>query len=119
MEEYKRPFVQIFLRDFKNAAKGNFDFSYRRGKNLETLTELGLTIQDCKDIIISLAVEDCCKQPEDDRDEVRGGSVWFFGKSVGGHDIYIKLKLVDRGEKKLAQCLSFHIADHPLQYPLK
>lgn len=119
MEEYKRPLVQIFLRDFKNAAIDYFDLSYRRDKNLETLAELGLTLQDCKNIIISLAVEDCCKQPEDDRDEVRGGSVWFFGKKIGGRDIYIKLKLVDLGEKKLAKCLSFHFADHPLQYPLK
>jgi hypothetical protein len=118
MEEYKRPLIQIFLKDFKKAAIDNFELSHR-GKNLETLIELGLTLRDCKDIIISLAVEDCCKQPEDDRDETKGGSVWFFGKKIRDREIYIKLKLVALGEKRLAKCLSFHIADHPLRYPLK
>ncbi len=65
MEEYKRPLIQIFLRDFRSAAKDNFEIS-RRDRNTDTLKELGLTIQDCKNIILSLAVEDCCKEPEDD-----------------------------------------------------
>jgi hypothetical protein len=118
MEEYQRPLIQIFLRDFKNAAKDNFDFSRRR-KNMDTLMQFGLTVQDCKEIIISLVVEDCCKRPEDDRDEAKGGLVWFFGKNISDCEIYIKLKLVDLGEKKLAKCLSFHVANHALQYPLR
>jgi len=118
LEGYKRPLVQVFLENFKNAAKDNFDLS-RRDKNMDTLTGLGLTVQDCRNIINSLVVEDCCRQPEDDRDDVRGGSVWFFGTKIGDREIYIKLKLVDLGDKKLAKCLSFHTADHTLQYPLK
>lgn len=119
MEEYKRPLIQIFLRDFRSAAKDNFEIS-RRVRNTDTLKELGLTFQDCRNIILSLAVEDCCREPEADKDKARGGSVWFFGKKIEGREIYIKLKVVTLPNgKRLAKCLSFHFADHQLQYPLK
>jgi hypothetical protein len=67
--------------------------------------------------VLSLRVEDYSSGPKPDRDEP--GQVWEFGKKVGGNEIYIKLKIHDQGRRKVAKCISFHIAVHDVCYPFK
>jgi hypothetical protein len=57
--------------------------------------------------------------PEPDKDHSRGGAIWVFGKTIKGHEIYIKLKLAEVNGKSLAKCISFHKANLPITYPLR
>jgi hypothetical protein len=44
-------------------------------------------------------------------------AAWVFGKDVKGREIYIKIMLGAKNSQTI--CISFHIAEHPLKYPLK
>ena len=84
---------------------------------IETLTLLGITRRICHEELLGLSVENYCQGPEEDRD--RPGKVWVFGKSFEGKDVYIKLKIANVGKETIAKCLSFHLAEFPLCFPLK
>ena|SRR3990167_4217765 len=49
----------------------------------------------------------------------RPGDVWIFGKQIGGKEVYIKLKIAQGGQEKIAKCLSFHAAKYPLYFPFQ
>lgn len=110
--------VRDFLLDFKQAAtvRSGIDI-VPRADTLSTLAQLGLTKANLEQILLALSVTDYCKGPESDRD--RRGELWFFGREIDGHQVYIKLKVAQVGQKKLAKCISFHIAKFPLRYPLR
>ncbi len=88
-----------------------------RAGSIETLRFLGLTKRNLEEILLGLSVTDCCAGPKQDRD--RPGEIWEFGKDLDGYEVYIKLKVADIGGAKIAKCISFHIATHPLKYPYK
>lgn len=119
MPETDRQSVESFLSNYKAAAKQSFRLARHRPKNMATLKQLGMHERECANQILSLTVEDYCKGPEDDRDKGKGGEFWFFGKRIEAHEVYIKLKLVEIGEKKEALCISFHIAEYKMSYPFK
>jgi len=107
--------VKLFLFQFKEFAQKNFKF-IKREKCLDTISRLGITIQQAKEEIMGLTYEDYYKGPLPDTGS-KGGELWEFGKTVGGNEIFIRLKTVS--QHKMAKCQSFHIAEHPLQYPYK
>ena len=43
--------------------------------------------------------------------------MWIFGKDVKGKEIYIKITMGSFGNSVI--CISFHIAEYEMQYPLK
>ena len=43
--------------------------------------------------------------------------MWVFGKEVKQKEVYIKISM--GLENKSAVCISFHVADHPMNYPYK
>lgn len=88
-----------------------------RPKNNQTILDLGLTKQNIRETILELAVMDYVRGPEADRD--RQGEVWVFGKQVAQKEVYIKLKIAQVGTKRIAKCISFHVAEYPLRYPNK
>lgn len=118
MQASEKQSVQEFLSGYKAAAKESFRL-IRRPQNMTTLNQLGMDVRGCENQILSLTAEDYCKGPEDDRAKEKGGRIWFFGKRIEDHEIYIKLKLVAIGEKKEALCISFHIAEYKMSYPFK
>jgi hypothetical protein len=87
----------------------------------KTPLELGLTEQNCRDVIDSLTVENYSNGPDDDRDRPGTGKIWTFGSEVSGVEVYIKLKVfeVRRGimVETCAKCLSFHRAERSIRYP--
>lgn len=87
-------------------------------KNLTSLASLGLTPEIRKEILLSLTVDNYSSGPEPDRD-FPGEVLWKFGKEVGDKQVYIKLKIDDQGHRKVAKCMSFHIAEHEIYYPHK
>lgn len=88
-----------------------------RPKNNQTIMELGLTKHNITRILLELTVADYIRGPEQDRD--KPGELWVFGKQVAQKEIYIKLKIAQIGVKRIAKCISFHVAEYSLCYPNK
>jgi len=110
--------TRAFLLDFKETVSaGSGVYLIPRDENRQTLSELGLTKRNLEEILLGLTVLDYCKGPDADRDQP--GEIWVFGKEVKDEDIYIKLKVANVKAKKIAKCISFHIAKFKLKYPYK
>ena len=87
----------------------------QRPENDNCLLDLGLTLQDLRDVMLSLSYHDYSRGPVCDRDIP--GQLWIFGKLINGIEIYIKTKLVEIGDLRVVRIISFHPAEQPLQYP--
>jgi hypothetical protein len=107
--------IKKFLRQFKKYAQNKFIFIERQG-NLLTMTYLGLTFDDTKGIVLNLTPDNYCEGPYEDTGNP-GYKVWMFGILYRNQELYIKLS--DDYTADIAKCLSFHIAKHKLNYPLK
>jgi hypothetical protein len=108
--------VAAFLRFFKEKLTV-WGVLYRddRGKNAQTLAELELRPMDRDKVLEKLKVDDYSEGP---KPEMQGlADMWVFGKQVKGQEIYIKITLGFQGQQVL--CISFHIAEYPMNYPLK
>ena len=78
-----------------------------RKKNLDSLSDAGLTIKDVKDELLSLEVSDYEKGPE--MDYSYSGEIWIFKRNICNNDFYIKLKIdVANDGTEILKCLSFH-----------
>lgn len=109
--------VGNFLENFKEKMK-IWDVLFRddRGKNTQTLAELELRPNERKTILESLETKDYSEGPIDDR--LYGGStMWVFGKIVKQKEVYIKITMGIYGSSVI--CISFHLAQHKMHYPLK
>lgn len=108
--------VQRFLNQMKEKIKV-FGIMYRddRGKNAQALINLEITPKYRDSVIINLEVEDYSEGPVIDT-LYRCGEMWVFGKDVKGQEVYIKITL---GKGSSALCISFHIAERPMNYPFK
>ena len=94
-----------------------FGIIYRddRGKNVQTLVDLEITPKYRDTVIINLEVKDYSEGPDNDTLN-HCGKMWVFGKDVKGKEVYIKITL---GKGGSALCISFHIAEQPMNYPFK
>ena len=91
-------------------------FLDERGKNLQTLFDLEILPAKRNEILDSLKVEDYSQGPLDEK--MRGIlPMWIFGKQVTTKEVYIKVSLGIANRE--AVCISFHIAEHPMNYPFK
>ncbi|MEZ5199110.1 MAG: toxin [Bacteroidales bacterium] len=87
-----------------------------RGKNQQTLHDLEISPVKRIEIIKSLKTEDYSEGPLDEK--MRGIlPMWIFGKIVKKKEVYIKVSMGT--ENNQAVCISFHIAEHPMNYPFK
>lgn len=109
--------VEDFLKRLKEKIKV-FDIIFRddRGKNLQTLATLEITPTYRKQVILNIEPEDYSEGPIVDTLN-KMGEMWVFGKDVKGHEVYIKITLGQPNSSTI--CISFHIAEHPMTYPLK
>lgn len=109
--------VEAFLREFKN--KMTFwDVLFRddRGKNTQALIDLELRPIDRKKILEQLTAIDFSQGPL--AENLYGGAdMWVFGKTIKGQEVYIKITLGAFGASVI--CISFHLAEHPMNYPFK
>lgn len=109
--------VEKYLRDLKVKIKV-FGILYLddRGKNQQALHELEISPSKRTEIINSLKVEDYSEGPLDEkmRDIL---PMWVFGKQVRNKEVYVKISM--GVENNYAVCISFHIAEHAMVYPLK
>ncbi len=109
--------VEAFLEDFHTKMKiWNVLFRDDRGKNAQALTDIELRPVERTKVLENLKPLDYCEGPT--KEILYGGSdMWVFGKEVKGHQVYIKITMGFPGTSVI--CISFHIAEHILIYPLK
>jgi hypothetical protein len=95
-----------------------FGLLYRddRDKNKKALEELEIVPSFRRIVIENLKAEDYLKGPVVDELN-RLGEMWAFGKDVKGREVYIKIMIV--GTTSQTICISFHLAEYPLEYPFK
>jgi hypothetical protein len=109
--------VQQYLKELKVKMEiFGILFLDDRGKNQQTLHDLEISPAKRKEIISSLKAEDYSQGPLDEK--MHGIlPMWVFGKQVKQKEVYIKVSMgiVNHG----AVCISFHIAEHPMNYPYK
>lgn len=123
INDEKRAAVAQFLKEWNAVAACQRPIIIPREKNRDVLIELGLTLTDQWEILKNLRVEDYVSGP--DPDHQRRGDFWVFGVFIGEVEIYIKIKLAEwipvGSDETVRQaiCVSFHIAERPLTYPLK
>ena len=109
--------VRAFLNDFKTKLS-IWDVLYldSRAKNTQALIDLDIRPIDRKSVLEGLGVTDFSEGPK--ADKMLGGSdMWIFGKSVNSKEVYIKITLGISGSSVI--CISFHIAEHTMNYPFK
>ena len=82
------------LNDVLNALKTKKLYIANSTKNLKTISKLGITFKDQKDLIKSLTAAHYVSGPEDDHDGTEG-NIWIFKKSEFGETFYIKIKYID------------------------
>ena len=109
--------VQRFLEQF-NAKVKIYGIIFRddRQKNREALQQLEITPLQRELIVKNLQVQDYVEGPIIDLLNQQG-EMWVFGKDVKGREVYIKITLGYQNGQTI--CISFHIAEHPMQYPFK
>lgn len=113
----KKDEVGRFLKNFRVKMEiYDILFLDDRGKNQQTLHDLELTPNMRRQYISTLKVEDYSEGPIEDN--MRGIlPMWVFGKTIKGKEVYIKISM---GKKNLSTiCISFHISEHPINYPFK
>ncbi len=109
--------VSSFLTDFKTKMK-IWDVLFRddRGKNAQTLIELELRPIERKVILETLEAKDYSAGPLGEK-LYGGADMWVFGKMVKKKEVYIKITMAAPGTSVI--CISFHLAEHKMHYPLK
>jgi hypothetical protein len=113
-----RAVVEAFLRNLHGKMMV-FNVRYRpRDKNFKSLVDLEITSNERLDLIKNLRAEDCFSGPNADTVGIPPMPDYFeFGKEFKGETIYIKINI--GRENKDIDCMSFHIAERAINYPLK
>ncbi|MBN8666347.1 MAG: hypothetical protein J0M30_02510 [Chitinophagales bacterium] len=109
--------LTAFLEAFK-VKLGIWGIVYRddRGKNAQTLLDLDISTKERRKILENLLVEDFIEGPLTDKLN-NGADMWVFGKNIKGKEVYIKITLGSANSTVI--CISFHIAERPLNFPKK
>lgn len=109
--------IEAFLKEVKSKIN-IFGIIYidDRHKNAQALLDLDISPNSRTEYIKHLNIEDFSEGPIEEK--MRGFSqMWIFGKTIKEKEVYIKISI---GQLNYcAVCISFHIAEHPMKYPLK
>ncbi|WP_026836965.1 type II toxin-antitoxin system MqsR family toxin [Gillisia sp. JM1] len=110
--------VDLFLKRLKQIIKiwDVFILDSRPKNSIKDLVSLGITANRRKEVILELELIDYCKGPLSET-QFNGENMWVFGKIVKGVEIYIKLTIIEDTNKAI--CISFHKAEHPMNFPFK
>lgn len=91
-------------------------FRDERGKNAQALVDLELRPIERKAILEALEIKDYSEGPLKET-LYKGTDMWVFGKAIKKKEVYIKITMGAMGSCVI--CISFHLAQHKMQYPLK
>ncbi len=109
--------VNAFLKEFKFKMK-IWDVLFRddRGKNSQALADLELRPIDRKKVLEDLGPKEYCEGPLEEK-LFGGADMWVFGRNIKKKEVYIKISMGISEASVI--CISFHVADYELDYPLK
>jgi len=109
--------VTSFLKDFKEKLRFR-DVLFRddRGKNAQAMVDLELRPIERKAILEALETKDYSEGPLEEK-LYGGADMWVFGKTVKKKEVYIKITMGAISSSVI--CISFHLAQHKMNYPLK
>jgi len=109
--------VNLFLTHFKVKMKiYDVFFLDHRSKNKAALAALEISGHQRIKFLENLIAEDYSEGPISDKLN-NYGEMWVFGKMVKNKEIYIKISVGKSNSRTI--CISFHISEHPMNYPLK
>lgn len=110
--------IETFLKDFKyKLGFWGVIFQNRMDrKNFNTLTALEFHVPDVKRVLNTLKPADYAEGPRKDM-VYNGADLWVFGKTIQKQEVYIKITMGQPNDKVI--CVSFHFAEHAMQYPYK
>ena len=109
--------VATFLNDFKEKMKF-WDVLFRddRGKNTQALVDLEIRPIERNAILNAIETRDYSEGPLEEK-MYGGADMWVFGKTIKKKEVYIKITIGPMGSSVI--CISFHLAQHKMNYPLK
>ena len=109
--------VTSFLKDFKEKLRFR-DVLFRddRGKNAQAMVDLELRPIERKAILEALETKDYSEGPLEEK-LYGSADMWVFGKTVKKKEVYIKITMGAISSSVI--CISFHLAQHKMNYPLK
>jgi len=109
--------VANYLKEFKvKMAIWGVLFRDERGKNAQTLVDLEIRPVDRLKVLENLEAKDYSQGPLEEK--IYGGAdMWVFGKTIKKKEVYIKITMGPPDSRSL--CISFHLAEHKMKYPLK
>lgn len=109
--------VKSFLKDFKEKMKF-WDIIFRddRGKNVQALVDLELRPIERKSILESLESIDYSEGSLEEK-LYGGADMWVFGKIIKQREVFIKITMGAMNSSVI--CISFHLAQHKMDYPFK
>ena len=89
-----------------------------RLKDVQTRAELDISYGEQIEHIVRLTCSNYYRGPKPDRSSPYQ-TVYEFGTMINDREIYIKLAVGERSGLMNARCISFHIAEQPIDYPLR
>jgi len=108
--------VEQFLKQLKQHLEiWEVVFINRPKNQLQTLADLEITPKKREEIIKNLTYKDFSSGPKPES-QYTGGEMWIFGKMIKNQELYIKLTISATSQNVI--CISFHKAEHPMDYPL-
>jgi len=112
----KKAEVNEFLSSFQDKRRTFEIIFIDRPKNKQSLLDLEIRPIDREKFIDQLTIEDFSEGP---LPENWHGSkeMWVFGKEIKEQEVYIKICLGAPNSNVI--CISFHIAEYPMKYPLR
>ena len=84
--------------------------------NYYTIADLEYDVSDVVDRIKEITVKDFSERIVD-VDDLDPPALFVFGKKINKKEVYIKLKIRDKGKKGHILIVSFHYAEHQMVYP--
>ena len=109
--------VASFLKDFSKKMRF-WDVLFRdeRGKNAQALLDLEFRPIDRNIVLQALEIKDYSEGPVEEK-LYGGADMWVFGKTIKKREVYIKITMGPIGSSVI--CISFHLAQHKMNYPFK
>jgi hypothetical protein len=109
--------VEEFLRTLKEKIKV-FDIAFKgRPKNTQALADLDILPIDRVQYLLNLTSENYYSGPNRDTYDSTKPDYYEFGIQIKRKEVYIKISLGI--PNKMVDCMSFHVAEFPITYPLK
>ena len=109
--------IEKFLVGFKQKFNVFGVFFINREKNEQALLDLEITPKQREEFLLTLEPDDYSKGPFADAFDPESPNNYEFGISVKNREVYIKINMGKPA--KSVMCISFHIADHKMNYPFK